>query len=126
MNLWVALGSLVAVLAVAGLVALMRFGDVALVDEGDALDHARALFPGFSPTIAILAEDRRSALVADGEGRVALLRQHGAHFAGRMPVRTIEPTTGGKGWTIATGDPRFGDWPFSPDADGRDKLLTIM
>ena len=77
--------SLIAILALAGLARWLALGnDVRIKGE----DHARALAAvavyGFTPTDLALDRAGIGALLRDGDGRVLLLRRHGAHFAGRV------------------------------------------
>ncbi len=59
-------------------------GDVRLQGEGEARRLAAEALCGFEA--AELALDRAGigALLRDGQGRVMLLRRHGAHFAARL------------------------------------------
>lgn len=78
-------GSLVAILLVAWLARLMRLGgDVRLGGVDDALRLADATHCGFDPVDVIVDRAGIGALLRDAEGRVMLLRRHGAQFVGRF------------------------------------------
>ncbi len=77
--------SLVAILLLAWLCRWMRLGeDVRITGE----DHARRLAAeahcGFTPNELALDRAGIAALLRDDQGRVMLLRRHGAQFAGRL------------------------------------------
>lgn len=78
-------GSLAAILVLAWLAGRMGLGGEPRVRD---VDHARALADeavcGFDPVDVVLDRAGYGALLRDGEGRVLLLRPHGAHFVGRM------------------------------------------
>jgi len=73
--------SLLAVLATAGLVALLGLGKGAAIEEPARL--AEDLLPGFESEDTFASEDRRAALVRGRAGDWALLRVHGAHPVAR-------------------------------------------
>ena len=73
-------GSLAGVLVLAGLARMLGLGEAELVDEAEAMAIAEAEVPGFEAVSAVVAEDRRSAVVTGMDGRTLRLRQHGAHF----------------------------------------------
>ncbi len=77
--------SLAAILLLAWLCRWMRLGeDVRITGE----DHARRLAAeahcGFTPNELALDRAGIAALLRDDQGRVMLLRRHGAQFAGRL------------------------------------------
>ena len=78
-------GSLAAIL----LLALMAHklglgGDVRLRDPDEARALARAAVCGFEAVEIVLDRAGIGALLRDGQGKVLLLRRHGAHFAARL------------------------------------------
>ena len=72
------LGSLVAVLTLAGVAHLLELGGDARIDEAEA--RALAAAQGFD--VADIALDRAGlgALVRDAANRFMLIRRHGTHF----------------------------------------------
>jgi hypothetical protein len=103
------LGSLVAILALAGLARWLGLGGVPkLASEDEARKAASEAVDGFTPVRIGLDRAGQAALLQDCEGRLLLLKAHGNFFAGR---------TGGPGWrvrhdgerlTIDSGERRFG------------------
>ena len=77
--------SLVLVLGVAWLVRFMGLGaDVRLRSEVQVRDLARSALCGFEPTDMVLDRAGIGALARDAQGRVMLLKRHGAQFAARL------------------------------------------
>ena len=77
--------SLVLVLGVAWLVRFMGLGaDVRLRSEAQARDLARSALCGFEPAEMVLDRAGIGALARDAQGRVMLLKRHGAQFAARL------------------------------------------
>ena len=102
-------GSLLAILLLAWLAARLRLGDdVRIRDAAQARDLARAAVAGFEP--ADLALDRAGigALLRDGQGRVMLLRRHGAHFAARLLDNHADARLDHNFLTIGSGEKTFG------------------
>ncbi len=102
-------GSLLAILLLAWLAARLRLGDdVRIRDAAQARDLARAAVAGFEP--ADLALDRAGigALLRDRQGRVMLLRRHGAHFAARMLDNHADARLDHNFLTIGSGEKTFG------------------
>lgn len=101
-------GSLVAVLALAGIAAWLKLGGDPL-DVAAAIDAAGDMLPGFVPEVALLGEDGEAGLVRGREGRVALLKRHGAQPAVRELTRPVGLAAGDKGTIVRSGDRMFGD-----------------
>lgn len=79
------LGSLLAILVLAGIAWRLRLGQPPLLDsDADVREAAGEVVHGYEPTEIARDTSGRAALLADESGRVMLLRQHGAHFAGRI------------------------------------------
>lgn len=101
--------SLVAVLFVAWLAKALKLGgDPRIADASHAIRLAEEAETGFSG-IGV-ARDRAgfAALVDDGQGRMMLVRAHGAHFAARaLDAQTIARLDKHL-LIIDTGDRRFG------------------
>ena len=102
-------GSLVAIVALAWLARRLGLGgDVRIADE----DHARALADeaicGFDPVDMAIDRAGIGALLRDAEGRILLLRRHGAHFAARLLDSHAFARLDQGFLTIGTGETRFG------------------
>ncbi|MBK2451834.1 hypothetical protein [Escherichia coli] len=101
-------GSLAAVLALAGIAAWLKLGGDPLT-EADALDAAGDMLPGFVPEAVLLGSNGAAALVRGREGRVALVKRHGAQPAVRELVRPVGLTAANDGAIVRSGDRMFGD-----------------
>lgn len=102
--------SLVAILALAWIAWRLKLGgDLRIRDEAHARELAEESICGFEP--AELAIDRAgyAALLRDAEGRVLLLRRHGAHFAGRLLDGHTQSRLDRNFLTVGTSDRRFGE-----------------
>lgn len=101
--------SLLAILALAWLCRRMGLGaDVRIGNEEEARRLAEAAVSGF--IVADLALDRAGigALLRDVEGRIMLLRRHGAHFAARLLDSHADSRLDRNFLTIGTGEGTFG------------------
>ncbi|MEP6784189.1 MAG: hypothetical protein ABI898_00445 [Sphingomonadales bacterium] len=78
MNWMMLVGSLVAVLALAGIAKWLDLGGDARLDADMVREFVEE--QGFVPTETVLDRAGMGALVRDAEGRVMLVRRHGAHF----------------------------------------------
>jgi hypothetical protein len=77
--------SVMLILAVAWLAHKLGLGsDVRLRSEDEARALVRAAVCGFEPRDLVLDRAGIAALARDGDGRVMLLRRHGAQFAARL------------------------------------------
>ena len=101
-------GSLVAVLALAGIAAWLKLGGDPL-DEAVALDAAGDMLPGFVPEAVLLGSNGAAALVRGRGGRVALVKVHGAQAAVRELTRPVGLGTTSDGIVVRSGDRMFGD-----------------
>lgn len=78
-------GSLLAVLALAGLARLLRLGGTpALRDESAAARAASEVEDGFEAHRITLDRKGAAALLRDAEGRIMVIKRHGNRFAGRV------------------------------------------
>ena len=101
--------SLAAILLLAWLSRWLGLGrDVRLQDEAEARQLAQAALCGF--VAAELAIDRAGigVLLRDQQGRVMLLRRHGAHFAARLLDSHAFARLDHNFLTVGTGEVRFG------------------
>jgi hypothetical protein len=101
--------SLAAILLVAWLVAWLGLGaDVRLEGEEQAHELARASLCGFEPAAVALDRAGIAALLRGTDGRVMLLRRHGAQFAARILDSHAFARLDRNFLTIGTGEPTFG------------------
>ncbi|MCG6120470.1 MAG: hypothetical protein MEP44_07480 [Blastomonas sp.] len=126
MNLMLLFASLAAILAVAGLVWLLQMGDNRIGDAGDAARIAEEQIAGFESGPVLMSDDGEAAVVEGKDGRIVILKRHGAHCAGRVLTRPIRAHRCSEGWKLETGDPRFGHVSLSLSKQDEDKLLTMM
>jgi hypothetical protein len=106
-------GSLVAILALAGLARWMKLGGAPLLDSDDAVSRAAGeVEDGFDPVAITRANDGLTALVRDAEGRIMVIKRHGNRFAGRVlgPHATarIRRDRALTSIEVNPGEPRFG------------------
>lgn len=79
------LGSLLAILALAGLARWLGLGRAPrLADEAQARAAANEAVDGFIPIRTAIDRAGRGALLEDRQGRLLLLKPHGNFFAGRL------------------------------------------
>lgn len=83
-------------------------GDVRLRDEAEARKLAGEALYGFEATELALDRAGIGALLRDGQGRVMLLRRHGAHFAARLLDSHAFARLDHNFLTIGTGEKTFG------------------
>ena len=103
------LGSLVAILALAGLALALRLGPAPrLKDEQAARAAADEAVSGFDPVDIALDRGGAGALMRDAAGRILLLRQHGSHFAGRVLTGAAQVSRDGDALLIDTAEKRYG------------------
>lgn len=102
--------SLAAILALAGLAFKLRLGgDARIANE----DHLRALadeaLPGFEPVATAIDRAGLAALARDGDGRVMVLRRHGAHFVARLLDGHAHVRLDRNFLVVGTSDRHFGE-----------------
>lgn len=101
--------SLASILGLAWLARQMGLGkDVRI----RSVDHARQLASeavcGFEPTDLALDRAGIGALLRDNQGRVLLIKRHGAHFAARLLDTHANARLDRNFLTIGSGDKTFG------------------
>ncbi|MXP27820.1 hypothetical protein GRI58_03150 [Porphyrobacter algicida] len=112
------IGSLAAILALAWIAARLKLGgDRRIVDEAEAGRLADEAVSGFTASDIAIDRDRTAALMRDAQGRVLLLRRHGAHFAGRVLDPGAEIALSGNRVELVPADRRFG--PATLNFDNR-------
>ena len=78
-------GSLVAILALAGLAWWMRLGGMPRLDSDAAVRRAAAeVEDGFIPVETVCDAEGAGGLARDAGGRIMLIKRHGNRFAGRV------------------------------------------
>ena len=103
------LGSLVAILVLAGIAWTLKLGaGPELTRSEDAMALAREADTGFDPVEAACSRDGNAAIAADARGRIMVLRRHGSHFAGRVLEPGAQARRDGAIVTIVTTDRRYG------------------
>lgn len=116
---WQLLLSLGAIGALVFLVRALRLGSgPAFADEDDVRHAASHVADDFLPADIALDKGGTAALLADRQGRVLVLRAHGAHVAGRLlsPLARARMEEGRL--VIDPADPRFGPVRLDiPDAE---------
>ena len=101
--------SLAAILLLAWLSRWLGLGrDVRLQDEAEAQQLAQAALCGFVAAELVIDRAGIGALLRDQQGRVMLLRRHGAHFAARLLDSHAFARLDHNFLTVGTGEVRFG------------------
>ena len=104
------LGSLVAILALAGVAYWLKLGPTPrLTDEAEARRAADEAISGFIPVEIALDRTGAGALMRDARGRILLLRAHGTHFAGRILTSAAQARVEGDMLVIDTAERRYGN-----------------
>jgi hypothetical protein len=106
---WIVLGgSLAAVLALAGVAWALKLGrDWRIGSAEEAADAADAALVGFDTQGAVVGADGAGALAVADDGRVAVMKRHGARIAVREVAWSAVRSTPA-GIVIETGERRFG------------------
>lgn len=105
---WVQLsGSLVAILALAGVARLLKLGEARISDVAKACEMAEDMLAGFEARSAIVGTDGNAALVL-GNGAIAVLKRHGAKVAARRLLPPLGLSTAIEGVFVETGERLFG------------------
>lgn len=100
--------SVALILAVTWLAHHLGLGaDVRLRSEVQARELARSALSGFEPAELVLDRAGIGALARDAQGRVLLLKRHGAHFAGRLLDSHAFAQLDRNFLTISSGERRF-------------------
>ena len=100
-------GSLLAILALAGVARMLRLGESRIASAAKAREMAENMLAGFEAHAAIVGTDGNAALVA-GNGAIAVLKRHGAKVAARRLLTPLHLTTAVEGVTVETGERLFG------------------
>lgn len=103
------LGSLAAILALAGLAWGLKLGPARkLESEEDARHAAGEAVDGFIATRLSLDREGHGALLSDAVGNILLLRAHGTHFAGRILTAAATAAIDGDTLVIDSAEKRYG------------------
>lgn len=100
-------GSIIAILALAGFARMLKLGQSKIASEDDARRFAEEALAGFEGGRALVSGDGSAALVA-GRGSVAVLKRHGAKVAVRRLVPPLRVREAVEGATVETGERLFG------------------
>lgn len=106
-------GSLVAILALAGLAWWLRLGGAPRLDSEDAVRRAaNEVEDGFTPTAIACDAEGAGALARDATGRIMIIRLHGNRSAGRVltsRASALSQTVAGEyNIVVDCGEARFG------------------
>jgi len=103
------IGSLAAILALAGLAWWLKLGgSPRLASEADVSRAANEVEDGFLPVAAACDAGGAAALARDAAGRIMLIRRHGNRFAGRVLGPAASVRLDGARLVIDPGEARFG------------------
>ncbi|MCJ8156288.1 hypothetical protein [Sphingomonas sp. LaA6.9] len=109
MNWLLLAGSLAGVLGLAFVARLLGLGEEArIVNPEHALAVADEVDSGFEPVAVVVDRAGYAALLRDREGRLLLIRAHGAHFVGRRLTPSVEARLDRNQLTLIPDDPMFG------------------
>ncbi len=106
-------GSLVAILALAGLAWWLKLGGLPRLDSEDAVRRAAGeVEDGFAPIAIACDAEGAGALARDAAGRIMVIRGHGNRFVGRVlgphAAARLEHNPGEFNLVVDPGEPRFG------------------
>ena len=102
--------SLFAILALAWIALQLGLGgDSRIRDEAHLRELAEEAFYGFEPMEIAIDRAGVAALARDADGRVMLLRRHGAHFASRLLDGHTHVRLDRQFLVVGTSDRRFGE-----------------
>jgi hypothetical protein len=116
-------GSLLAILALAGLARWLKLGGAPRLGDEDAVRRAAGeVEDGFAPAEWACDAEGAGALARDSRGRIMVIRRHGNRFAGRVLTAAAsaaaEDRPGEYNIRIDCGEPRFGlTFLTIPDAE---------
>lgn len=103
------MGSLVAILALAGLARWMHLGGTPRLDSADAVRRAAGeVEDGFAPVVTACDAAGSSALAQDAAGRIMVIKRHGNRFAGRVLGSAARARHDGARLVVDPGEVRFG------------------
>ena len=110
------LGSLFAILAVAGLAWWLGLGgQTTLGDEADARTAANDAVDGYTAVETAIDAKGNGAIMQDQNGRILVLKLHGNKFAGRILTQTASAELKDGALTVISGEQRYGAVTLSVD-----------
>ncbi|ANY18824.1 hypothetical protein A6F68_00289 [Tsuneonella dongtanensis] len=102
--------SLIAILALAWIALKLGLGgDTRIRDDDHLRELAEEALCGFDPVDIAIDRAGLAALARDADGRVMLLRRHGAHFASRLLDGHAHVRLDRHFLIVGTSDRRFGE-----------------
>jgi hypothetical protein len=112
-------GSLVAILALAGLAWWLRLGgSPRLASDDDVRRAAGEVEDGFGPVAIARDKDGMAAVARDGQGRIMVIKRHGNRLAGRVLGPDAAAWVAGGQIEVYPGEARFGTvFLTTPDAE---------
>lgn len=113
------IGSLVAILMLAGLAWWLRLGGAPRLDSEDAVRRAAGeVEDGFDPVTSARDAEGAAALARDAAGRIMVIKRHGNRFAGRVLGADAAARVAGGQIEVDPGEARFGTVFLTiPDAE---------
>lgn len=103
------LGSLAAILVLAGIAYLLKLGNQASIgDETRACALAQEVDHGFTTDRCAVDRQGRAAILLGQDGRIMILRLHGAHSVGRILDQRTDVRQENDILTVDVGEKRFG------------------
>lgn len=113
------IGSLVAILMLAGLAWWLRLGGGPRLDSEDAVRRAVGeVEDGFDPVTSARDAQGAAALARDAAGRIMVIKRHGNRFAGRVLGADAAAWVAGGQIEVDPGEARFGTVFLTiPDAE---------
>lgn len=110
-------GSLVAILALAGLAYALKLGGASrLASEDDARAAANEAVDGFAAVTLAIDKDGNGAILRDAAGQVLILKPHGNKLAGRLLTANSFAQAREGALVIDSGERRFGSAILEIDA----------
>jgi hypothetical protein len=101
--------SLAAIIALAWIALRLGLGgDARIRDEAHLRELADEALHGFDPVEVAIDRAGLAAIARDAEGRIMLLRRHGAHFASRLLDGHAHVRLDRNFLVVGTSDRRFG------------------
>ena len=112
-------GSLVAILALAGLAWGLKLGGTPrLASDDDVRRAAGEVEDGFGPVAIACDKDGVAAVARDEQGRIIVIKRHGNRFAGRVLGPDAAAWVAGGQLEVDPGEARFGTVFLTiPDAE---------
>jgi hypothetical protein len=112
-------GSLVAIIALAGLAWWMKLGGTPRLDSAEAVARAAGeVEDGFAPVSFACDTEGAGALARDSTGRIMVIKRHGNRFAGRLLGPGAAAWVAGGQLEVVPGETRFGTVFLTiPDAE---------